>query len=258
MFGIIYALICTGAALVNAANNGISNAQGKQWAREQEAAGREMYGTYFDYRGVRRDIKTNEYRNVDFAIVENDGKDRCVRGLHGEVIRNLTEEEANRRKQVAIAEGRTAYLYRKYGNGIYNGSYHRDHGGDGFCEGTQFKDLKTGQIYVGRRFFVNDPALKRDGLFGGNTMCFYMNLDGLLVREADCEMFKRRRGELVPSRKNVANFIEEFNEKQLHGNGYKGWKDKMYHKDAFGKVSGKNQYAFKQYYCNDCQVSQDI
>ncbi len=258
MIGILFTLFNIGVAAADGISKAVQTNDGIKRAYERKANGIEDYNTYFDYRGVRRDLNTHEIRNVDFAIVESDGKDRCVRDVHGNVVRNLTEEEADKRKQKAIAMGRTTYLYRKYGNGIYNGSYHRDHGGDGFCDGAQFKDLKTGQIYVGRMFYVRDPALKGDGYYGGNTMYFYMDLKGLLVREADCEMLKRKRGERVPSEENVMKFIAEFNDKQLYGNGYNGWKDRMYRKDAFGNISGKDEYAFNKYYCNDSQARQDV
>ena len=250
MIGILYVLLQTGAAVASGVSDVIRNETSKTIAKELQKEGKNPYGTYYDCRGRERLLENGTICSVDVAVVEDDGQDRCVRNVHGEVIRNLSEEESNERKENAIKDGRTTYLYRKNGNGIYNGKYHLDRGGDGYCWGTQLKDLTTGDIYVARRFLVTEGKKKQ-------YTNFYMDLNGLLVREADSDIYKRKIGENVLSEEAVKEFIKKFNNKQ-NGNGWYDCKDKIVLKDNFGKAKGFNQIYLRKYYCNENDVSQDV
>ena len=258
MFGIIMAVISTAHALFDGCKKGCEHVSAMQRGYQRQLDGTDNTYTYFDLNGNRRDLKTREIRTLDLKVVEADGQDRCLRDLSGNVIRNFTEEERNVRKYKAIDNKRTVYLYRELGNGIYNGSVHREFGGDGYCEGSQFKDLKTGEIYVGRMFCIADEKElgEKAPLFSG-VVTFYMNLQGYLVRESDSQIAKRKRGEIVPSEEMVSSFINKFNNKQKE-NGWNNCKDKIFHIDSFGNKGQRNEYMTKQFYCNNNSVNEDI
>lgn len=248
MFGIIMAVMSTGRALVGGIQHGVEEA----WAIDRAKQRNDGTNTYFDWRGQRRDLTTHEVRSVDFAAVEADGQDRCIRDVHGNVVRNFTEEEAEERRKEALRMGRTVYLYRKHGNGIYNGSEHRDKGGDGWCEGTQFKDMMTGEIYVARIHCVcGIKELGKDAKWDDNMVTFYMSLDGRLIRETDSVMFKRRRGEVVPSKEIVEEYIKTYNQR----------KKPIPSCDAFGKPIYNDiiyQSEIKKYYDDKYAITSDV
>lgn len=248
MIGILYTLVSAGILTADCISGAIENHQLREDARKRND---NPYGYYLDRRGNERLISTNQLCSVNPMIDEHDGKDVCVRDIRGNVIRNLTEEKREERRLEAIEKGRSVYLYREYGNGIYNGTYHRDFGGDGYCEGAQFKDLKNGNIYVARNFYVKDLSNTCGDVY------YYMDFNGKLVRESDCMKFKRASGECKISKESSDLFIKNFNESQ-DKNGYNNTKNDICIVDNFGKATGKiNEYALKQYYCNNKAVSDD-
>ena len=237
MFGIIYAITCTGVAIIDGIRGRIEDYQLRENAKHHH--NNRTSNIYLDRYGTPRDIISKEYRNIDFAIVEAKGKDQCIKDVHGNVVRNLTEEKRQERKRQAISNSRTVYLFNKYGNSRSN----RRMGGDGYCEGTQFKDIQTGEIYVARQLIVNHTS-----------MYFYMNMDGLLVRESDSCVTKRNKGEFLYDDKMIQNFIKEFNRNQYTN------KPKV-PTDSFGNPNPNDALYFcelGEYYRNKDKVLVDI
>ena len=255
MFGIVMAILSLGHATIDGIKKVREDSYAIKRAQERKANGKDYTNTYFDWKGTRRDLDTHQYRRVDFEVVENYGQDQCIYDIHGNVVRNLTAERRNKKyldaKDSALVTGRTVVLYRD-GNGVYGGKSHRDLGGDGYCEGSQFKDLKTGQIYVARRFVLKDKDKTC-----GDVIYYYMTLDGMLVREADSIIKKRKNNEVKVSKETSLKFINQFNSKQRQ-NGWYDTKDKMFFRDAFGNKAGRNTAATDKFYCNDAKIRYDI
>lgn len=244
MIGIFFSLLSLGNALVDGTKKSLYNIEAMKRAEERKTNGTDRTNTYFDWRGVRRDMATNQPVRVDFEIVENHGEDQCIRDIHGNVLRNLSQEKRDAAEAEARAKGnRTVVFYKQYGNS----EGHRDRGGDGYCEGPQFKDLNTGELYVARELEVRD---ENNNLY---FMKFYMDFDGNLVREADCEKHKRYRLEKLPDEKIVEEFIKAFNGNQRR----ERYSDKMYFKDNFGNRKIDGFMLGKYFYHNDKIVSLD-
>lgn len=255
MFGIIMAVVSLGHATIDGIKKVREDSYAIKRAQERKANGADYTNTYFDWRGVRKDLDTHQYREVDPELVEHYGKDQCMYDINGNVVRNFSEERRAKKykdaQNMALATGRTVVLYRD-GNGVYNGKTHREFGGDGYCEGPQFKDLKTGEMYVARRLFVKGKDKTDMG-----CIYYYMTLDGLLVREADSIIKKRKQNEIKVSKETSLDFIKQFNEKQRQ-NGWYDTKDKMFFKDAFGNKASRNYAATDKYYCNNEKIRSDV
>lgn len=253
MFGILYTLAKTGAALVDGAMGVVENKQLKKHAKDLQKEGKNPAGYYLDRYGKQRLIDSDKQVTVDFAINESYGKDVCVRDVHGNVIRNLTDEKREARKEEARDNKRTVYLYNEHGNGVYMGATHRDKGGDGFCEGAQFKDIETGEIYVARRHYIcSDKELGPNAPMFSGKVIMYMTLDGKLVRESDSDALKRRRGEIKPSKEMIDAYIEKYNRRpRPHRNV-----------DAFGKINYGRDIRYErelsEYYDNKFSVNSDV
>lgn len=234
MFGLLYGLYVAGSAIVDGVSGTIENHGLKEHGKELQAEGKNPAGIYLDRYGSTRLINSGELCRVDPAINENLGKDVCVRDIHGNVIRNMTEEKRINRANEAVRKGRTVYLYNEYGNHDYDDYYNVMN----YCKGTQFKDLKNGKIYVARNFFIKEKR---------NYISAYMDLDGKLVRETDS--YRNSKNPL--SEKEVEEFIIEFNKAQIDGNGWKGTKNEIYPTDRFGeKRKQPSMFALDQFYCN--------
>lgn len=244
MIGIVFSLIHLGEQLVDNVHKIIQTEQGIRRAEERKANGTDNTNTYFDWRGARRDLNTNELRHVDFAIAENDGQDQCIRDMYGNVVRNLTQEKRDGREEASIRSGRTVYLYREYANGIYNGAEHRDFGGDGLCEGSQYKDLRTGAVYVARR-------VPMKGVGTPSVPC-YMDLSGRFIREADSVELNRKNGTITSSKEEVIEAMAELNKGRIRPTPML---------DAFGKPrynDGLYKSQMGKYYLNKNAVKGDV
>lgn len=254
MFGIIMGLISTGCAMIDGIKRGYESAQGYNRGLQRKANGSDNTNTYFDWRGACRDLDTGELRFVDPILNESYGQDQCIRDVRGNVVRNLSEERRQAKFDEAKKKGdRTVVLYDK--NGIVIRAAKSQNIKD-YCEGPQFKDLANGSMYVARRFKLKD--LKKGDEIDAGYVTFYMNFDGLLVREADSVTKKREQGVNVPSVEEVTAFINKFNTKQGCENGWYNCKDKIYHRDSFGNLDYINFYNASQFYCSENIVFNDV
>jgi hypothetical protein len=198
LIGILLGLITFGERVVDSAHKAVQSSQGYKRGLERRANGIDNTNTYFDWRGMRKDLDTHEYRSVDLKICERNGEDQCIRDIRGNVVRNLSEERRNLAfERAKLNSNNTVSLYRKYGNGAYGSGEHRNLGGDGYCEGTQYKDLKTGEIYVARYF---------------KGVIVYMDFNGRLIRESDETKKARTEGEeFTHSASEIQKYINEYN-----------------------------------------------
>lgn len=240
MFGIIFGALVLGAAVVDGLVGVVSNHNAREHAKTLDE---NKSNIYVDRSGATRDIRTNIRVDLDPDVVELHGQDKCMRDYNGNILRNFTEEKREKRRIDAIKKGRTVYLYRERANGIYQGEEHREFGGDGYCEGTQFKDLATGEIYVARKIYIKEKRV---------FVPFYMNLNGMLVRT--CDSYKLNSD---LSQKEIRDFIVLFNNKQK-ANGWNNCKDKMFFKDRFGNITIRNPYTSKEYYCCENKITGDV
>lgn len=253
MFGIIMGLFATGRAMIDGAKRISEGVQGYNRGLLRKENGSDNTNTYFDWRGIRRDLDTHEIRFVDPKLNESYGQDQCIRDVYGNVVRNLSEERRQEQFNEAKRKGdRTVVLYDNTGIVIKTS---KSQNIKDYCEGPQFKDLENGSMYVARCFKLKN--LKRGDSEDVGYVKFYMNFDGLLVREADSVAHKRKQGVNVPSPEEVNVFIRNFNEKQISGNGWNNCKDKMYHKDSFGNLDHLDSYEVGQYFCNRDKVFTD-
>lgn len=235
MIGLLYGLYVVGAAVVDGVSGAVENHELKEHGRELQAEGKNPAGIYLDRHGATRLINTGELCKVDPAINENEGKDVCVRDIHGNVIRNLTEEKRSVKAREAAMDGRTVYLYNYRGNHEYDNYYDVK----SYCKGSQYKDLDTGEIYVARKFFIKDRR---------THISFYMDFEGNLIRETDSYKISNEK---VLNEKEVEDFILKFNEAQSNGNGWKGYKKDIYPTDCLGKKRAQPScFALDQFYCN--------
>lgn len=202
MIGIIFGLLNFGGRVVDSAHKAVQNHDGYMRALKRKRDGTDNTNTYFDWQGTRRDLKTHEFRSVDLAVVESYGEDRCIRDIYGNVIKNLSEEDRQQRlAQAKVDPLKTVALHRAIGNGTSTGQVIRKYGGDGYCEGPQYKDLETGEIYVARCF---------------EGVVVYMDLTGRLIRESDRTKRDRRSGKHLPYTESEINkFIEEYNKTRV-------------------------------------------
>ena len=253
MIGIIMGLVTTGHAIIDGIVRSYESAQGYNRGLQRKADGTDNTNTYFDWRGTRRDLDTGEIRFVDPILNESYGQDQCIRDVYGNVVRNLSEERRQAKFDEAKKKGdRTVVLYDSEGIVVRTA---KSQNIKDYCEGPQFKDLENDSMYVARRFKLKD--LKKGDSADVGYVNFYMNFDGLLVRESDSVTQKRKQGINVPSVEEVNAFISKFNAKQSCENGWYNCKNKMYHKDNFGNLDHLDSYEVGRYYCNKNKVFTD-
>lgn len=259
MIGIIFGAIAFGGAMVGAIQNCASTYGGWKDGIERQKNGTDKTNSYFDYRGVRRDLSTGRAIKVDMAIQhELYGTDTCIRDLKtGEVIRNLSEEERHKWKEKARITGKSVYLVDENGNGYhFADGYAHDRGGDGFCYGIQVKDFKTDETYVLRRLIF--PYVCSDGKKKYDYAEFYMTLKGMLVRPTDHTLKLIKNGFKKGSIEEMESFIKEFNEGQKNG-GYYAKKYYTFQMKDWRKELKKNhpmyEYNMGIYYCNEDKVN---
>ena len=93
MIGILASLFFCGVDIVGGIYNDIQNEKSKRSTYNPRT------GTYIDYRGCTRDIKTNEYRNPTGQWnAKKKRYENIILGPGGKIVRNLTEEEDQRRE----------------------------------------------------------------------------------------------------------------------------------------------------------------
>ena len=226
MFGLFYALVLLLAFIISGTRNLIEDSYQVRKAKEEKRKGRNKYNLYTDRLGATRDLDTGQLRTIDYIGCESQGKDQYLRDIYGNPIRNLSMERREARVMEAKKDPRRSVSYWKEGP-----SKHKI-GCDGqpFCTGRQYRDLKSGDIYVCR--LLSFPRkLFPEGGYG----MYYMDIkSGLLVRETDCQKLDRNNGVYDYNEEDNLAFIDYFNEKQKKGGYYKqahqiklsGWEQK--------------------------------
>ena len=207
MFGIIYALFNIIGATVSGTGTAIEEHQCIERAKEKKRKGHNSTNTYIDRKGSRRDLDTGELRYVDYIGSESYNNDQCIRDIHGNVVRNLSQE----RRDAAYEEARnnpaaTVYFWK---HGI--APYELGRNGNPYYLGDIYMDVHNRNLYV-RRILCIEKAITGDKDIAGT---FYMNVNtGLLTRECDEQVVERNNGEEVPTKDACRKFITYFNQLQ--------------------------------------------
>lgn len=211
MFGLIYAIIIICAVLISGIKCAVEEQEQITKAKKRREEGNNKYNLYTDRLGHTRDLRTGQLRMMDYISCEQEGEEQYLRDIYGNPVRNLSEERRlERRIEAANDPRRTVFFYKEGPDRIRAGSNGRP-----YYSGKQYKDLKTGQVYVCRRI-----EFPREISPNGGSGVFYMDVsNGLLVREADRQIFDRTNGKYKFSEEQCKQFIELFNEKQREG-GY--------------------------------------
>lgn len=248
MFGFIYTLTSGIGFIISGIKCHIENESFKQNGINRYNIGNNLSNTYYDRKGIRRDIKTNQ-----IADIRPDAFDLCDDkwlwlGAPGIKTKNLSREQRN----IDFENGKKGnWLGRTVD--IFDHRYWATSGSNKYktiIHGAYYKDLKNNQMYVCREFPL---YLDKDGLFklwNGNVeqkyICkFYMNIkNGKLVRKADTQIQNDKNHTIFSlSDEQAFTFINQFNSAQNKGGWYNG--EYKYNK-AKGEILKKQNY-----YCND-------
>lgn len=209
MFGIVYTLISGIVALGDKVRIDYNDGKTRDAARERQNAGKNPSGTYYDYRGVERDINSGEIKHT---IRDYDTHDAWVTNKYGDKIRNISEERRIQAAAYAAAiapKGTKAIKYIPFTENIK-----RD-----LPKGDIFKGIDTGRLYVPRHFRWDVNTLK---LLDGpkcyheemRVATFYMRIeDGLLEFNPDAKRYD------YTTLEDQKNFMRYFNQRQKEG-GY--------------------------------------
>ena len=242
MFGAIWALISGVAVVTDKIKGTIKNYNSKEKAKQNKLIGKNDAGTYFDSKGKERDIETNQLR---MTMIDSDTKDLWLMDTHMHKIKNLSEEKRLRERKDQIFNDNSLHSVIKYNKG-YNSSYdHVWNSKTGYYTdcwrvvGFRYQDIKTGRIYVERKF----DNMTKDKMFNvlknwpreikglesipwGFHATFYMDIEtGELVRVSDTTLLffenekdkAKRLGEKYEMSFNIGycnSFIELFNKYQ--------------------------------------------
>ena len=206
MFGLVYAIIIFFAIVISGIKCAIEDNEQISKAKELKAEGKNKHDLYTDRLGHTRDLRTGQLRHMDYVGCEAEGKDQYLRDMYGNPVKNISEERRWERVAEARADARRtvslwkpAIIYHKRGRE-----------GNPPWYGNEYRDLENGRKYVCRTLTFPHEINEKGG--GGK---YYMDTQtGLLVREADCQIFDRKHGKYEYSEEMNKAFIEFFNKKQ--------------------------------------------
>lgn len=220
MFGLLYGLFFGGAYAASKISESIEDSQWKKHAIEEKNAGRNTENLYRDHKGIYRDLFTHQPR-VQYV---NKYGEACLSDIHGNTVRNLSEEKKNNewiQRLKESDEGVKAVFY-EYWTKV--NSRLRE---DGPICGNVYKDVRTGELYFERTIIWDPVTFKQSNLLNPQAMVskFYMRIsDGTLAGRSDDweEAYENRYKDtfLKPTEAQAEEFILFFNEKQKNG----GWR----------------------------------
>lgn len=186
MFGLLAGAVLEIARGISGIGCTIENAKGKQRGREREANGQNPSHTYYDRKGVERDLITNEIRRTS----RQDG-DKVLTNKYGEVVRNFSQEEREANLAIAKMFPKPYVTVIPWGDAPHKAE----------CKGKRYKDIETGDIYVVREIPVTGSITQKYG--------YYMNATtGDYVRPCDYEMYRIDKG--VRTLDEVRACLEEY------------------------------------------------
>ncbi len=246
MFGFLYAAYLAIGSAISGTKAMIENQQRIDKANELKKQGKNLANVYTDIYGHTRDLSTGKSVMIDHINCESEGRDVYLRNQYGDPIRNLSEE----RRQQAYREARKHYDPRKSVMKWKDGPRRGTEGENGqpYYYGEQYKDLRTGRIYVCRRFKIPKEIYGKGNL----SSSYYMNVEtGLLVRETDSQKENRKREKYTVPEDAVTRFMEYFNQKQsTEGYYYKSKQPKDF--DWNGEEKNFDKIIrLGMYYCNE-------
>lgn len=254
MFGIVYLIFNTIGSLFGGTHAAAENAHQIKDAKQKRLEGKNRPNVYTDRLGATRDLNTGKIVSVDFIkYAEAEGKDAYVRDMYGNPIRNLSEEIREERLTNALLTADSRKSVVEWKEGVSRSSAGIK--GKPYYAGKEYKDISSGAIYVCRYLPIPESV---SGHAYSNGL-FYMDIsNGLLVREADSQKEKRRRGEDVISEDVCQQFVEYFNKRQ-NTKGYFMDSKIPKHLDLNGSENEfDKRIRLEAFYCNNYEMADSI
>ena len=254
MFAIIYSALMSLGLIGHGVKGAVENQQCINKAKEKRREGNNKPNIYNDRLGATRDLDTGKLVSVDFIkYAEAEGKDAYVRDMYGNPIRNLSEEIRQERLTNALLTADSRKSVVEWKEGVSRSSAGIK--GKPYYAGKEYKDISSGAIYVCRYLPIPESV---SGHAYSNGL-FYMDIsNGLLVREADSQKEKRRRGEDVISEDVSQQFVEYFNKRQ-NTKGYFMDSKIPKHLDLNGSENEfDKRIRLEAFYCNNYEMADSI
>lgn len=182
MFGILYSLFMSIGVIGH-------NAKENYYESVRKDKARDSYDrTYFDKKG--REILLDNNRWVTSDVVNGHRVLKDVK--NGTIYRDFSQEQENSQREnsktEAINKGKTVYLYER-------------HDKNSLWAGDKYKDIKTGDVYVVRKYVVS--------LLPYYEVYFFVNIEnGKLVRKTDFQVQYDQR--FIDDLNNLENNVREF------------------------------------------------
>lgn len=219
MFGLIYALFTGIAYTISGIKCNADDAWHQKQGKIREAQGKNPHHTYFDRKGVERDLTTSAIRHT---VQDWDTEDVWLTDVRGNKLRNLSEEKRIRNLAEAKAKVDPDTIAIKYQTWTDKTTPLKSEKSLDNVGGDVYVNLETGETYFKRRFIWNDDYENLDGKIkpGCHIGIFYMDTeDARLVCPAD-EMKSTRENyasDKWASDSQMRSFIRHFNYKQKKG-----------------------------------------
>ena len=186
MFGLFYTLAQTLHLIGSGVKVDYEEHLARDRGKERLAKGENNMNVWIDRFGQYRDLDTDEVRVFSRGF---GGEDDKLLDSKGNVIRNLSLEKRIKEAAKLAAQAPEGTKAVRYTYWHYNNTPMKKSASE-YVEGTVYKNIKTGELYLSRHFrwFDNDMtsyASIRADLGETHSARFYMNMDGLLVSIAD-------------------------------------------------------------------------
>lgn len=250
MFGILYAFFWGTICGISNIKNGIEDYQWKKDAINEKSLGNNTANLYRDHKGVYRDLATKKPR---ILFYNHDG-DACLSDINGNTVKNLSEEKREQEwKKRIISNNIRAAEYD-----IWNRRNSKKETKNGLkITGTIYKDVNTKEFYIKRIISWNPKTFFPSE--EGESYCiaeFYMNIENAMLvdvteksSEISSDMANSNIFKVVPTREDIDNFINFFNDKQKFIGGWWDYYLRTYKKHSFPEIddwtADHNKYLYK-------------
>ncbi len=154
-FGLTHALYSITMTIGSAFKGLFENESARERGIDRTRNGENPVNTYYDRKGVERDIKTNQYR-----VRQVVNGDKVMTDPKGNIVYNFDEERRRKRVAEDLAEGKRYALY------MYESEV-RDHPDLPQISGDYLLDSETGRLVVKRRNVIEWSREKE--ISPGNT-----------------------------------------------------------------------------------------
>lgn len=249
MFGFLYVLSVSIGGIISGLKGAIHNQNAIEMSKYQHEIGQNISNTYFDRKGIRRDIDTNKIADIRIDVSDICDDEYLWLGAPSVKTRNISEEQ----RKIDFINGKNGDRLGRTVD-LYDHRYWATRGSNRYksiIHGAFYKDLNNDNMYVCRVFFIKYDTRKSSfelgpDMYNCDYICkFYMDItNGMLVRKADTQLEEEKQSKFKCLDKNMTKlFIKQFNEKQKKGGMYHG---EFKYNQAKGAILEKQNY-----YCND-------